>query len=271
MIKRLFLALCFLTPAGLLLCVDCGQSPNEPSSIDSTALDGWKLVWHDEFDEGTVNTSRWNFETGGGGWGNNELEYYTSRTDNAYQQNGCLVIKAQQEVYSNRGYTSARMTTAHKGDWLYGRVDVKAKLPIGRGLWPAIWMMPTDSYYGTWPASGEIDIMELIGSEPSKVVGTIHWGTDPAHHVYTNGSYVMSGNAPFASASHLFSLEWSADSMKWFVDGSRYFSVRNGSPFDRRFFLILNVAVGGVWPGDPDASTVFPQYMTIDYVRVYSR
>jgi beta-glucanase (GH16 family) len=256
---------------GLLLSAGCKKSATEPDTTsDSTAIAGWTLVWNDEFNGSTVNTTRWNFETGGGGWGNNELEYYTGRTDNAYQDQGCLVIKAQQEIYQNRGYTSARMTTAHKGDWLYGRVDVRAKMPAGKGLWPAIWMMPTDSYYGSWPASGEMDIMELLGDNPSKVYGTIHWAVS-GQHVSTGGSYTLPGSTSFATGFHLFSYEWSADSVKWFVDGRQYFSVHNGSPFDKRFFLILNVAVGGNWPGNPDASTVFPQTMVVDYVRVYKK
>jgi beta-glucanase (GH16 family) len=260
-----------LVCSGLLLSTGCKKSATEPDSAsDSTAIAGWTLVWSDEFKESTVNTTRWNFETGGGGWGNNELEYYTGRTDNAYQDQGCLVIKAQQEIYQNRGYTSARMTTAHLGDWLYGRVDVRAKLPTGKGLWPAIWMMPTDSYYGSWPASGEMDIMELLGDNPSKVYGTIHWAAS-GQHVSTGGSYTLPAGASFANGFHLFTYEWSADSVKWLVDGHQYFSVHNGSPFDKRFFLILNVAVGGNWPGNPDASTVFPQTMQVDYVRVYKK
>jgi beta-glucanase (GH16 family) len=259
-----------LTFSGMAISAGCKGSPGEPESAagaDSTTLAGWTLVWHDEFSDSTINTGQWNFETGGGGWGNNELETYTSNPENAWQEQGWLVIAAQKQ---GSGYTSARMTTAHKGDWLYGRVDVKAQLPYGQGLWPAIWMMPTDSYYGGWPASGEMDIIELLGDNPAKVYGTVHWADSSGRHQSSGGSYTLPG-VTFAGGFHLFSYEWSAGSQKWFVDGHQYYMETRGSPFDKRFFLILNVAVGGNWPGNPNASTVFPQFMIVDYVRVYSR
>jgi beta-glucanase (GH16 family) len=249
----------------------CKRSPTEPAAgapPDSTAISGWSLVWHDEFNDSTVNTTRWNFELGGGGWGNNELETYTSNPENSWQEQGWLVIAAQK--HGSSSYTSARMTTWSKGDWLYGRVDVRAKLPYGKGLWPAIWMMPTDSYYGTWPASGEMDIMELLGDNTTKVYGTLHFANGSGQHQSTGGSYTLTGGT-FAGSFHLFSYEWSANAQTWSVDGHPYYTSTKGSPFDKRFFLILNVAVGGNWPGNPDVSTTFPQFMIVDYVRVYSR
>lgn len=246
-----------------------GDSP-VTSTPDSTARAGWNLVWHDEFNGPSLDTGIWNYEVNGDGGGNNELQYYTAEPRNAFLENGTLVIQALKESFSGKQYTSARLNSDHKKDWLYGRVDVRAKLPYGRGLWPAIWMLPTDWVYGGWPASGEIDIMELLGHEPTRIYGTMHWGTDAAHHLSSGSSFVLSSGS-FAGAFHVFSLEWSADSIKWFVDDRRYFAQPTIQPFDKRFHMVLNVAVGGNWPGSPDASTVFPQVMQVDYVRVYSK
>jgi beta-glucanase (GH16 family) len=249
---------------------DDGVSP-EGSTIDSTALAGWALVWHDEFNGPAIDTSIWTFEVNGDGGGNNELQYYTDEPRNAFIENGRLVIQALKESYKAKEYTSARMNTAGNRSWLYGRVDVRAKTPTGQGLWPAIWMLPTDWVYGGWPMSGEIDIMEILGQQPGKIYGTIHWGVDPAHHLSSGGTYTLPNNASFAKGYHTFSVEWSADSLLWFVDGIRYHGEKMGPPFDKRFHLILNVAVGGNWPGSPDASTAFPQVMQVEYVRVYRK
>lgn len=260
---------------GLLSCAGCTKgSPTSPGSAtapDSTALSGWTLVWHDEFADSAVDLSKWNYEVNGDGGGNNELQYYTSQPTNSWTEQGWLVIQALKEAYLGKQYTSARMNTNLKGDWLYGRIDVRARLPKGQGLWPAIWLLPTEWSYGGWPASGEIDIMELLGQNPGKIYGTMHWGTDPAHELSSGGTYTLPGGASFSDAFHLFSLEWSADSLVWLVDNARYHSESSGPPFDKRFHLILNVAVGGNWPGSPDASTTFPQVMIIDYVRVYAK
>jgi beta-glucanase (GH16 family) len=241
------------------------------SMSDSTALAGWSLAWHDEFDSPSIDLSTWTFEVNGDGGGNNELQYYTAEPRNAFIENGKLIIQALKETYNGKQYTSARLNTRFKRDWLYGRIDVRAKTPTGRGMWPAIWMLPSDWVYGGWPASGEIDIMELLGHEPGKVYGTIHWGADPAHHLSSGGFRTLPNGASFANAFHTFSLEWSADSLKWYVDGIRFHSEGNGPPFDKRFHLLLNVAVGGNWPGSPDATTVFPQVMQVEFVRVYTK
>lgn len=271
------------TPVGILLLLVCmlpvvqhctGNEPAAPpvtAAPDSTVLAGWTLVWHDEFNGTALDLSRWNYEVNGNGGGNNELQYYTNSPANAFLEQGWLVIQALKEQYQGKAYTSARLNTDHKGDWLYGRVDVRARLPFGRGLWPAIWLLPTDWVYGGWPASGEIDIMELVGNEPGKVVGSKHWGTDPAHHFLSNGSMTLPGGARFADAFHLFSLVWTADSLRWYVDGSQYYVAGAGPPFDKRFHILLNVAVGGDWPGSPDGTTTFPQVMIVDYVRVYAK
>ena len=258
---------------------------NTPQSTTTPSAD-WKLVWADEFnqpDGSPVNAKNWSFETGGGGWGNNELECYTDRTANASVQNGELVIKSTPENYLGCAYTSARLVTKGKADWTYGRFEIKAKLPQSKGLWPAIWMLPTDNAYGGWPDSGEIDIMELLGDKPYKIYGTLHYGSP---HTSQGGEYDLTGSsatggASFADDFHVFSFEWEPQEMRWFVDGFLYFSthVWNTSgpegdfpaPFNRRFHLVLNVAVGGAWPGSPDETTTWPQSMTVDYVRVYKK
>ena len=244
-----------------------------------TQAQNWQLIWADEFDAAELDTSKWSFQYGTGaaeglrGWGNSELQYYTDRSENIFTQNGMLHIVAMQEAYEGMDYTSARIRSINQGDWRYGRIEVRAKLPTGRGLWPAIWMMPTDAVYGRWPASGEIDIMEMVGHEPDRVHGTLHYGPP---HTYTGGSYTL-GSGSFNDDFHTFALEWEHGEIRWYVDGELFltqtdwFSKDQGfpAPFDQRFHMILNVAVGGNWPGSPDANTVFPQEMVIDYVRVY--
>jgi len=240
---------------------------------------GWKLVWSDEFDGNSLDLSKWEFEVNAHGGGNNELQYYT--TNNARVANGFLVIEARKEHYTGPGgtreYTSARIRTRGKGDWQYGRFDIRAKLPQGKGIWPAIWMLPTDQRYGGWPHSGEIDIMELLGQEPNKVYGTLHY-SGPQGHRYKGTNFVLR-TGTFANDFHLFGFEWEPSAVRWYVDGALYQTQTNWQsrakpfpvPFDQRFHLILNLAVGGNWPGNPDATTTFPQTMTVDYVRVYRR
>ncbi len=259
--------------AAFLVAIGCKKdgSVEPPAGGDSTSIAGYALLWHDEFDGPSIDTTVWNYEVNGSGGGNNELQYYTHEARNAFIENGALVIQALKESYNGKAYTSARLNSSGTRDWLYGRVDVRARLPEGRGLWPAIWMLPTDWVYGGWPYSGEIDIMELVGHLPGIVYGTVHWGTSTQPHLQLGGSDTLPPGRKFSQGYHLFSLEWTPDSLKWFVDGVRYFSVSSGPPFDKRFHMVLNVAVGGNWPGSPDATTVFPQYMMIDYIRVYAK
>ncbi|HCL00157.1 MAG TPA: glucan endo-1,3-beta-D-glucosidase [Candidatus Marinimicrobia bacterium] len=244
--------------------------------------DGWELVWNDEFDGDTIDLNKWEYEVNAQGGGNNELQYYTDRPQNSRVKDGLLTIQALQETFTGpegtREYTSARLRTKNRGDWKYGRFEIKAKLPYGQGLWPAIWMLPTDWVYGGWAASGEIDIMELVGHDPAAVYGTLHYGGTYPDNVHTGASYKLSfGN--FALDFHVFALEWSATEMRWFVDDSLYqvqtewYSQGNDypAPFNQRFHLLLNVAVGGNWPGNPDNTTSFPQRMEVDYVRVYQK
>ncbi len=231
------------------------------------------LLWQDEFESDTLNTEKWNVEFDNSGGGNNELQFYTPRDTNIFVQDGKLVIRALEEEFGNRNYTSAKITTKGIADWRYGRVEAKIRLPRGQGMWPAFWMMPAENIYGGWPASGEIDIMEMVGLAPSSVHGTLHYG--PPHN-YTGEEYKLEQGI-FADTSHVFALEWWADSMKWYVDDELYsFKTRDSlvrpeqwKAFQERFYLILNLAVGGNWPGDPDETTVFPQTMEVDYVRVY--
>lgn len=255
----------------LIQCTGNGDSGSGP---DSTS---WELVWNDEFDGSDLDLQKWNYETGGHGWGNNELQYYTDRLENSYTDSGFLFIEAKREYYQQREFTSARLTTRQKGDWKYGKIEVRARLPEGQGIWPAIWMMPTNSVYGGWPTSGEIDIMELVGHEPHKIHGTIHYGGPYPEHVYKGDEISLGEGRKFSDDFHVFSIEWEPGEIRWYLDGRMYFSERewysgNGvypAPFDQEFYLILNVAVGGNWPGSPDASTQFPQDMTVDYIRVY--
>jgi len=257
-----------------------GNDPVDPPDNDEQTLDNWTLVWQDEFDGAGLDGSRWSAQVGDGcaidlcGWGNNELQWYDA--DNATVAGGLLAITARDEASNGKNYTSARLRTLGKGDWTYGRIDVRARLPLGRGLWPAIWMLPTDEMYGSWAASGEIDIVELVGQAPGRVHGTLHYGgTFPANT--NSGDHFDLGSGTFADALHIFSIEWEEGEIRWYVDGDLYQTQTQWlsigrpfpAPFDQRFHLILNVAVGGNWPGNPDGSTTFPQTMEVDWIRVY--
>jgi len=238
---------------------------------------GMTLVWQDEFNAPTINPDNWTHEigTGNSGWGNNELQYYTSDSDNSYIQDGKLVIEAKQESFSGSNYTSARMITAGKQEFIYGRVDVRARLPEGQGIWPAIWMLGADIFTDGWPACGEIDIMELVGHEPNKVHGTAHWGNQGNPSTNQGNAYTLTGGDKYSDEFHVFSIIWGNNTIKWLMDDQQYFSITDANvtnttyPFNDNFFFILNVAVGGNWPGSPDASTVFPQRMYVDYIRIF--
>lgn len=245
------------------------DSTTTPDNNIIPPIPGYSLVWNDEFENPDIDLTKWEHEVNGDGGGNNELQYYTDRASNSYIENGSLVIQALKENYQTKEYTSARLRAANKGDWLYGRFDIRAKLPFGQGLWPAIWMLPTDWEYGGWPASGEIDIMELLGHQPYKVYGTIHYGTSSNHQ--SSGASYQLPTSTFSADYHLFTIEWDATGIRWYVDGNKYHTEVHGQPFDKRFHLLLNVAVGGNWPGSPNETTSFPQKMYVDYVRVYKK
>lgn len=234
----------------------------------------YQLVWSDEFSGSGLDLTKWNTEIGDGftTW-NSELQIYTAHPQNIEVSGGTLKIKALLENYLGFNYTSARLNSKNKGDWLYGRFESRIKLPTAVGMWPAFWMLPTDSEYGTWPKSGEMDIMELIGIEPNKTYGTIHTNNGNADQSFGANYALQSGT--FSDDFHVFSMQWSPNEVKIYVDNILYFTKTNMaiSPypwvFDKRFHLLLNLAVGGTWGGAPNGSTAFPQTMEVDYVRVY--
>lgn len=235
-----------------------------------------ELTWSDEFDyTGLPDTSKWAYDTGGGGWGNQELEYYTDRAENARVENGHLIIEARKEDWKELQYTSARLVTRGKASFRYGRIEVKAKLPSGRGTWPAIWML-ADKEPLAWPDDGEIDIMEHVGHNPGFIHGSVH--CKKYYHVIgtqkTDTIYVPD----FADAFHVYSLDWDADSIRVSVDDSTYFRFANEHtgydvwPFDNKMYLLLNIAVGGGWGGQKGVDdSIWPRRMEVDYVRVYGK
>lgn len=259
---------------GIIRNEDTFLAGSDDGYITPEAYAGMTLVWQDEFNGTEINSDNWTHEIGTGdwGWGNNELQYYTERTDNSYISNGKLVIEAKAESFSGSDYTSARMVTFGKQEFIYGRIDVRAKLPEGQGLWPAIWMLGNNIYTDGWPFCGEIDIMELVGHEPSKIHGTAHFGLQPPSDPL-GGSYSL-GAEKYIEEFHVFSIIWEEDQIKWLMDDNQFHSITKSQigsvyPFNNNFFFILNVAVGGQWPGSPDATTTFPQRMLVDYIRVF--
>lgn len=237
-----------------------------------------QLVWADEFDGNTLDLTKWEHQTGDGcpnlcGWGNNELEYY--QPQNATVSDGTLKITAKRENVGGKPYTSSRIRTRNKGDWTYGRFEARIKLPTGKGLWPAFWMLSTDEPYGGWPQSGEIDIMEIVGHEPATTHGTLHYGNPWPQNQSTGADYKLLNGGIFNDEFHVFAIEWEQNEIRWYVDDYLYSTKTNLNlspfrwPFDHDFHFLLNVAVGGNWPGNPDGTTVFPQIMEVDYVRVY--
>ncbi|MGH9933175.1 MAG: glycoside hydrolase family 16 protein [Pyrinomonadaceae bacterium] len=243
----------------------------------------WQLVWSDEFngpDGSSVDPAKWVIETGGNGWGNNELEYYTNRNQNTHLQSGSLVITARKEKYTgtdnvSRGYTSARLKTQTKFAQTYGRFEARIKIPSGQGLWPAFWMLGDNISRVSWPNCGEIDIMENIGKEPFSVHGTIH-GPGYSGSAGIGSAYVLPNGQEVADTHHVFAVEWEPNAIRWYIDNVLYKTVTPADlpkgttwVYDHPFFILLNVAVGGGWPGNPAGTTVFPQRMLVDYVRVY--
>ena len=240
----------------------------------------YKLIWSDEFDSTSVDLNKWTFEIGNNnnGWGNNELEYYTGRSNNAYLENGNLVIKALKESYGGKNYTSARIKTQGKFSCKYGKIVARMKLPYGKGIWPAFWMLGDAISFVGWPKCGEIDIMEMVGGGvlgDKTVYGTAHWDNNNTHAQYPDGAHPQPYILPSGSFSddfHTFDITWDSQKIIWHVDDKQYCALTLNSSlsaFQETFFILLNMAVGGNWPGNPDTSTVFPQTLTVDYVRVY--
>ncbi|WP_083262419.1 glycoside hydrolase family 16 protein [Roseivirga sp. 4D4] len=238
-----------------------------------TSYPNMTLVWEDDFSASTIDQSDWTFEIGNGtnGWGNNELQYY--RSENAYTQDGHLIIEAKQESFQGYDYTSTRMITRGKEDFQYGRIDIRAALPEGQGIWPALWMLGSNFNSVGWPASGEIDIMEMVGGSgrENTVHGTVHWQHDGQHANFGGDVTLPSGT--FHDEFHVFSIVWTSSRITWYMDNQEYHAIDTTpaqlSEFRNSFFFIFNVAVGGNWPGAPNSTTTFPQYLIVDYVRVF--
>lgn len=272
--------------------------------------DEWKLTWRDEFNGDVIDETKWEFDIGNGfynyeanqwiaGWGNNELQYYTERPTNAFVKNGKLHIRVQKESLHGCGYTSAKLKTRKRNsdplfNQKYGRFEIRAKLPTGQGIWPALWMLPQDDKYGPWAASGEIDILEARGQEPEKILGTLHYGGRWPVNSHSSREYKFPDNGNIADF-HVYAVEWEPGEIRWYIDDHKYAtqsfwwstSKTNGSsgaqpqhendlnpwpaPFNQPFYLIMNVAVGGNFLGNPDKNTKFPAEMLVDYVRVYEK
>jgi len=279
--KKLFFLTLLLCSTSLWSCAkDNKPRPaiETPGSVTTTG--NYELVWSDEFStNGLPDSKKWSYDTDGNanGWGNNEAQYYTSgQLKNSEVKDGFLYINAIKEDFEGKKYTSARLITKAKGDWLYGKIEVRAKLPEGKGMWPAIWMLPTDWVYGGWPASGEIDIMENVGYDPYVIVASAH--TQSYNHVQGTQKNATLTISDSYTQFHNYILEWEANEYRVYVDEKLYFTFKNEGtgykvwPFDKRFHLLLNVAVGGNWGGQKGIDdTIFPRSMVVDYVRVYQK
>ncbi len=267
-------AYCFFASVTAVTGAFAQNSTNHPAPT------GWQLVWSDEYDQpdgSAPDPGKWGYDTGGGGWGNNELEYYRTRTNNARIEDGKLVIEARKEDFGNRHYTSARLLTAGRFSQTYGRFEARIKIPRGQGIWPAFWLLGTNISSVNWPACGEIDIMENIGKEPDTVHGTVHGpGYSGANGI--GGPVGLTNGAAVSDDFHVFAVVCEPERVSWFMDDRQYFSVTPSDlpaggrwVFNEPKFIILNLAVGGNWPGNPDSTSTFPQRMLVDYVRVYER
>ena len=269
----------YILMINLLFILQAGFSQTHKEGAGTTKK-GYKLVWADEFNyKGLPDAQRWGYDTIGNktGWGNHEAQYYTyANPKNVWVENGMLSITTVKEEFKGHKYTSARLMTKNKGDWKYGRFEIKAKLPKGVGMWPAIWMLSTDWKYGGWPASGEIDIMENVGFKPDTIYGSIH---TKAYYWRINTQKTKAFYLPDSQdVFHVYTLEWNSDQISFFVDDKKYLAFVNEKktfaewPFDQRLHLLLNIAVGGDWGGQKGIDdSIFPQKMLIDYVRVYQK
>ncbi len=285
--RRLARSAMFITTFATLLLANFGACEATASdALLQSAESRWTLVWSDEFngpDGSRPDPAKWKFDIGGNGWGTEELEYYTNRPENSFVRGGNLVIQAQKENFTGsdhvtRDYTSARMTTQGLFAQTYGRFEARIKIPRGQGLWPAFWLLGNDvKKGGGWPTSGEIDIMENIGREPFSIHGSMH-GPGYSGDFGPTSEYKLPGGDRFFDDFHVFAIEWEPKVVHFFVDQELYATFTPSRlpagthwVFDHPFFIILNVAVGGDWPGPPDSTTAFPQVMLVDYVRVYKR
>lgn len=270
--------------ASLLAVTGCKKEPEvEFVPTEAPELEGYNLLWHDEFDGTELDMNTWNYEPHEPGWTNEELQEYTTSSDNAFVRDGNLVIKAIKTDKDGKDYyTSGKVTTQNKKDFMYGKVVASAKVPEGQGLWPAIWMMPTDEqHYGQWPKCGEIDIMEVLGSDVTTAYQTVHYG-EP--HAEQQGTITLDQGS-FADSFHEYSVEWEPGEMRYYIDNNLLLTVNDWftavegedekpypAPFDQTFFVQMNLAVGGTWPGNPDETTNFDNAeFLVDYVRVYQK
>ncbi len=245
--------------------------------MESGFSQDWDLVWSDEFDQSSLDLNTWNIEVNDLGGYNNELQYYTKRPENIRIEDGILVIEAHKEDYLTREYTSARINSRHKKSFMYGKIEARMKLPYGNGMWPAFWMMGNS---GGWPNCGEIDIMEFVGGDAcgddcgdNKTHGYMHWNENGLKSAGTQCPPLESGK--YADEYHLFGIEWDTQQIQWFVDNKYFFSHSIAdsalAKFHQPFYFLVNLAVGGDWPKSPDESTVFPQRLYVDYIRVYQK
>jgi beta-glucanase (GH16 family) len=279
-IPALLLAVLAFTAA---LSCGGGGVPQPPVLPPSS---GWTLVWNDEFNGANGSApapSKWTYDQGGGGWGNSELETYTNRTANAKIQNGNLVITAQKETYTGtdgitRDYTSARLKTQGFFSQAYGRFEARIKIPRGQGMWPAFWLLGNDIPAVGWPQCGEIDVMENIGREPGIIHGSLHGPSSTARTSDLTSNFSLPAGQSLADDFHVYAIEWEPGAVRFYVDSNNYATFTKSEwpssgkwVFGHPFFIILNVAVGGTWPGSPDSTTQFPQQMLVDYVRVYTK
>ncbi len=266
--KRL-LSIIFLASFFLISC-------KGENVVKETTKEKWQLIWNDEFDyEGLPDENKWDYDAGGAGWGNAEQQFYTAYDTNTVRvANGVLIIEAHKKWHLGMPYKSGRVVTRGKGDFLYGKIEISAKLPKGRGLWPAIWMLPTEQKYGGWPSSGEIDIMEMVGHEQDYIHFSVHTGAfnhkNNTHKTYR--TYLPGASDKF----NVYAIEWYPDRIDFFLNGEKQFTFKKMGddpqkwPFDQKFYLIMNIAVGGTWGGAKGVdNSIFPQRMEVDYVRVY--
>ena len=276
----LYFTLLILLSATLTYCSEDKNNPvEENGNIDSVKIEGYTLFWNDEFDGATVDNEKWSYEVNADGGGNNELQYYTSRLENSFVNEGNLHIVAHQEEYSAEGqtryYTSARLVTKNAKSFMYGKITARIKLPYGQGIWPAFWMLGLNINDVGWPKCGEIDIMEMVGGGDGRdnvTHGTLHW--DDNGHKFQGNSKSLS-NGIFNDDFHEFTINWDNEKIDWFLDDNIFYTLnisdQSMSEFHQHHFIILNLAVGGNWPGNPSPQTVFPQEMVVDYVRVYQK
>jgi len=259
-------SLCLIVITAFSFILSCKTVP-KPASSSTGTIPGYQLVWSDEFNGNAVDTTSWNFEIGGQGWGNHEQEYY--QPNNATVNDGNLIITGRKEDVGANHYTSSRMTTQGKHEFTYGRIEARIKMPVGQGFWPAFWMLGADIKTVGWPASGETDIMEHINTD-SLIYGTLHWD---------NNGHVQSGDtiASTPSGYHVYAVEWDASAIRWYVDKTKYHevnianNVNSTDEFHQPSFILLNLALGGDWPGQTIDDSKLPAKMYVDYVRVYKK